>query len=61
MGIAQGIDMQFDLEDIIQPVPGLEGLSGPFSQEEINEILKHLPQDRAPRPDDFIGMFVKIC
>ena len=53
--------MLFDLENLIQPVPGLESLSEPFSDEEINEVLKHLPLDRAPGPDGFTGLFVKKC
>ena len=61
MGIAQGIDMQFDPGDLIHPVPGLEDLSRPFTDEEINEVLKGLPLDGAPGPDGFTGMFVKRC
>ena len=53
--------MLFDLENLIQPVPSLECLLEPFSDEEINEILKHLPLDRAPGPDGFTGLFVKKC
>ena len=48
MGVSCGIDMLFDLENLIQPVPVLENLSEPFSDEEINEVLKHLLLDRAP-------------
>ncbi|XP_073360498.1 uncharacterized protein [Aegilops tauschii subsp. strangulata] len=59
MGQAQGINMGFDLNQLIQPIPGLEELSLPFSDEEINKVLKELPVDRAPGPDGFNGMFVK--
>lgn len=61
MGVATGIDIQFDLATPIQKIPGLEALSAPFSQEEINEVLKHLPVDRAPGPYGFTGLFVKRC
>ena len=61
MGVSCGIDMLFDLEDLIQPVPGFESLSEPFSDEEINEVLKHLPQARGPGPYGFTGLFVKRC
>ena len=55
MGVSYGIDMLFDLEDLIQPVPGLESLSEPFSDEEINEVLKHLPQDIDPDQMGLLG------
>ena len=61
MGIAQGIDTQFDLGDLIQPVPGLEDLSGPFTNEEIDRVIKLIPADRAPGPDGFNGQFLKVC
>ena len=61
MGQAQGISMGFDLNHLIQPIPGLEELSLPFSDEEIHKVLKDLPADRAPGPDGFNGMFVKRC
>ncbi|XP_073362281.1 uncharacterized protein [Aegilops tauschii subsp. strangulata] len=43
MGQAQGINMGFDLSHLIQPIPGLEELSLLFSDEEINKVLKELP------------------
>ena len=42
-------------------IPGLEELSLPFLDEEINQVFKELPTDQAPRPDGFNGMFVKRC
>ena len=45
IGQAQGISMRFDLHQLIQPIPGLEELSLPFSNEEINQVLKELPVD----------------
>ena len=61
MGHAQGINMGFDLPQLIQPVEGLEVLSAPFSQEEISKVLAELPTDRAPGPDGFNGMFINKC
>lgn len=61
MGQAQGVQMGFDLAQLLQPVDGLEELSLPFSDEEINTVLKELPTDRAPGPDGFNGMFFKRC
>lgn len=61
MGVAQGINMQFGLKSLIPKVHGLEELSGPFTQEEIDEVLKSLPVDRAPGPGGFSSLFVKWC
>lgn len=61
MGLAQGINMVFDLPSLIQPIDGLDDLAAPFLDEEINYVLKDLPTDRAPGPDGFNGMFVKKC
>ena len=49
------------LENLIVPVQGLQGLSAPFSTTEIDDIIKHLPTDKAPGPDGFNGMFIKKC
>ena len=35
--------MGFDLPNLIQPVPGLEELSQPFSDAEIMHVLKEMP------------------
>ena len=59
MGQDQGINMGFDLQNLIQPVPGLQSLSEPFSTEEISTVLKELPTNRVPGPDGFNGLFVK--
>lgn len=61
MGVSTGIDMRFDLATLIDNVDGLDNLSAPFSEDEINEVLKSLPTDRCPGPDGFTGLFVKRC
>ena len=61
MGVSTGIDMRFDLASLIETVDGLDNLSAPFSEDEINEVLKFLPTNRAPGPDGFTGLFVKRC
>jgi hypothetical protein len=30
-----------------------------FSNEEIDNIIKHMPNDKAPGPDGFNGLFMK--
>ena len=61
MGHAQGIQMGFDLENLLARVDGLEDLSKPFSKDEVDEVIKHLPLDRAPGPDGFTRLFLKKC
>ena len=41
MGVSAGIDMRFDLASLVEYVDGLENLSAPFSEDEINEVLTH--------------------
>ena len=61
MGHAQGIQMGFDLENLLARVDGLEDLSKLFSDDEVDEFIKYLPLDRAPGPDGFTGLFLKKC
>jgi hypothetical protein len=61
LGTSHAPEMLFDLQHIIQPVPGLEELSVPFTTEEIDLVVKHMPVDKAPGPDGFNGQFLKSC
>jgi retron-type reverse transcriptase len=53
--------MQFDLEALIEPTIVLHDLSNPFTKEEIDEVIKQMPADKAPGPDGFNGQFLKSC
>jgi hypothetical protein len=33
----------------------------PFSEREVEDIIKRLPADKAPGPDGFTGRFYKVC
>jgi hypothetical protein len=59
LGSCSTPQMQFDLASLITPTPGLEELSAPFTKEEIDEVVKHMPPDKAPGPDGFNGLFLK--
>jgi hypothetical protein len=61
MGSSESIHMQFDLGRILHRVEGLEVLSRPFEQKEMDDIINYMPVDRAPGPDGFNGMFLKKC
>jgi hypothetical protein len=61
LGSCSTPQMQFDLASLITPTPGLEELSAPFTKEEIDEVVKHMPPDKAPGPDGFTGLFLKCC
>ena len=53
--------MGFDLASLIAPVEGLDVLTEPFGKEEMDEVVKHMPVDKAPGPDGFNGLFFKRC
>ena len=56
--------MHFDLNSLYhhQAEPSdFEQLEIPFTEEEINEVVKHLPSDKSPRPDGFNNEFIKNC
>ena len=40
---------------------GLEDISNPFTHDEIDKVVADLPTDKAPGPDGFSGLFIKVC
>ena len=61
MGISLQPRMLFDLHSLISPSVNLDSLVAPFTKEEIDKIIKQLPIDKAPGPDEFNGLFMKKC
>jgi hypothetical protein len=61
MGSSKGIDMKFDLNVLLSKVDGLENLAAPFTNEEMDLVVKRMPVDKAPGPDGFNGLFMKKC
>ena len=53
--------MNFDLPSLIQPITGLEELFVPFTTDEIDQVVRTMPIDKAPGPDGFNGKFLKSC
>lgn len=39
----------------------LEDLDAPFTVQEIEAVIKAMPPEKAPGPEDFIGCFYKKC
>nr|XP_045089732.1 uncharacterized protein LOC123497389 [Aegilops tauschii subsp. strangulata] len=61
LGSASHHEMKFDLDRIIKKVDGLEELTVPFTTDEIDNVIKLMPADRALGPDGFNGAFLKSC
>lgn len=61
MGVSARVAMGFDLSTLLQPIDGLDFLTEPFTKEEMDDTVKHMPIDKAPRPDGLNGLFFKKC
>jgi hypothetical protein len=61
MGNSEGISMQYNLDTLIKRVEGLDELTLPFRQKEMDDVIMAMPSDRAPGPDGFNGLFLKNC
>jgi hypothetical protein len=61
MGSSEYTHMYYDLEDLLAPDPNLATLEHSFSKEEIDSVIKQLPNNKAPGPDGFNGDFFKKC
>ena len=55
--------MLFDLEDLIptNTTVDFDSLEIPFTNEEMDNIVKDMPPDKSPGPDGFNGTFLKKC
>jgi hypothetical protein len=61
MGSSISPEMQYNLDDLVLNHEGLDQISAPFTKEEIDNVVKQMPTDKAPGPDGFNGMFFKKC
>jgi hypothetical protein len=64
MGKSDNPTMEFNLEKIISSSVTEEmnsTLQAPFTDKEIEEVVKHLPNEKSPGPDGFNNEFVKGC
>jgi hypothetical protein len=60
LGVSENAQMHINLENIIHP-RDLAHLDTPFTREEIDDVIKEFPTDKAPGPDGFNGKFMKRC
>lgn len=58
IGHAENPSIIFDLEQLLLH-QDLSNLSQPFTKEDIDEVVKNMPNDKAPGPDGFNGLFIK--
>ena len=64
LGQSNGHSMHFDLNDLYENTVDPQifiDLEKPFTQEEVEEVVKNLPNDKSPGPDGFNNEFIKSC
>ena len=64
MGTSQKTSMHFDLVSLFgqrQDSEIFDNLEFPFTEEEIEAVVKDLPTDKSPGPDGFNNEFLKSC
>jgi len=61
LGQSEFSAMTFNLSFFIESTPDLDCLETPFIRQEIDLIVKSLPNDKAPGPDGFNNEFIKRC
>ena len=60
-GVSEFTSIQFNLDNLIQAIADLSSLVIPFSQQEIDSMVRALPSDKAPGLDGFNTDFVQKC
>lgn len=64
LGMTEETTMHFDLRDILHQQLDhalFESLETPFIDQEINDVVKELPNDKSSGPDGFNNEFYKAC
>jgi hypothetical protein len=59
LGQSEYAHMHFDLETLLTPIDDLDSLVTPFSNEEIDEVVKNLKTDKSLWPGGFNTDFMK--
>jgi hypothetical protein len=61
LGTSEFSHIYFDLQNLLIETEVLEWLEEPFSNEEIDSIIRELPSDKSLGPNSFNGDFLKMC
>lgn len=61
LGHAPEQQYTIDLDALDIPMRDLNHLDAPFSAEEVEKVVKAMPQDKAAGPDGFTGRFFTTC
>lgn len=60
LGCSEFISIEYDLSSILT-AHNLDHLDVEFSQQEIDAVIRCLPNSHAPGPNGFNGLFIKKC
>lgn len=61
MGVAAVDSKQIVFQQIQLPSTNLEELESPFTEEEVWQAIKEMPNEKAPGLDGFTGMLYQFC
>jgi hypothetical protein len=61
LGEVQRRSMSLNRTNLGYHAHDLSDLEDPFEEEEIKKVIRHLPAEKSPGPDGFIGLFYKKC
>lgn len=61
LGISYFLGIKFNLPALVQSDHDLSLLVAPFGKEEVDQVIRFLPSDKALGPDGFNTNFVKNC
>lgn len=61
LGTTPSREYMLNLDELTIPTVNLSHLDSPITEDEIWEVIKSMPADKAPGPDGFTGRFYSTC
>lgn len=61
LGVSEPNSAELQFNQIFPLAPNLQELEVPFSEEEVWKVIKEMPNEKAPGPDGFTGLFYQRC